>query len=1601
MRRILLLLTLLCTFSVWQTEAVAQTPSYPAATKPGLATLTETATDQWTLGNNLFSATFAKTNGVLTFVGAEALDITGAKELFEFQLYNGTKVKASTMTLQSVTMERLTPNSAVRTASESRQSGYALKAIYTYAFDSEKTLTATWRAVLRDSSHYLRTTVDFSTTDSIKMKTITPMQFYLSNAHGEPTVKGQPAAGSPIVTSNIFAGLETPTALNTVVGATEFEVGSWLNTYFVDLDPDEVPAELLTLTPYESISSFSSSSFSVAEGPVTVSNLTNNGTVTFTFLYASGNCGLATIGVQLLDASGTVVAHDYHTGFSGGRKVNHVYTLTGVTAGNYTLRYIIDHESQSSIATSGNITVSGATITKGIQTTPDFEVDSWLNTYFNDLDSEDVPSDLLSLTPYENISSFSSTSFSAAEGPVTVSDLTDNGTVTFTFLYASGNCGLATIGVQLLDGSGTVVAHDYHTGFSGGRKVNHVYTLTGVTAGDYTLRYIIDHESQSSIATSGTITVSGATITKRTVTATSTSTIKGVWRRPQWLVPNDDWHVGVVVGLIAQDGQQDQARRSVLAYVERERAVPWRSFSLYNSWFELNINRTNKYSDYSHCMTEAQCMAILQHWKDSLYTKRGQSIQSYVWDDGWDTYGDWGFNPGFPNGFTNISNLAGTFNTNIGAWLGPKGGYDAAGNARKAYWTSRGKTMGLAEPEYYDIFLNRCTSFLQDYNFNCFKFDGIREIAVNREGPATSEAGLEDCEGIIGIEAKLRKVNPDVFIYTTVGTWASPFWFKYTDAIWKQGNDWETVSGAAGDLREKWITYRDSMVHDIFVTNSPLTPINNLMTHGVIVSKFGDLNSSSGAASMPLDYDGIVRELRCAYGSGSAMVELYMDTLQLDNINNGKLWDDVADCIEWHKKNADVLGDTHWVGGAPWDGSASHMYGWAAWNENKNTVTLRNPCGTTQTLTTTLREIFEIPSYVTEQYIALTDAYANQTSTVLSNNVIDIDETINITLPAFMVVTYDGVPTNSANVVTRYEMNQTAATTLENGLYVIDATSNKGEGYVYYDASASDRKYRANTSGIDFSDEVTDLSYVWQLEKSNDGTTFTLQNLANPTVYFVADAERNKNFNGTVTANLVWNSDKTMHQTNYNHEGSILYIHENKADGIMPNLSYWNGNGSIGAAGTCVVFEFYPVNTLSVPSYSVTYNYTLNGEVVKTTQTDVQTGGSYPTLDLPVYVTATAPTGTVTGDVTVNIPCTLTTPFAVSSNSEKHYYFLKLGTGGNNDPIRYVDDGNATQAALQTAITEVDKGCVWYFKGNPFNGFSIYNAQDDKILITSTTMSGSSGGSTYPHLADANNSLESDYSNVWAISPTAVSGVTDGFNIKIFGGTNEYLNYRNGVLAYWTNSAATTAGGSVFRVVKEVPVITLNDGGDGYYYATTYLPFATDVPSGSGVSVYAASLSQNGTGLVFSDALTAIPANTGVVLKSASESTLTLTLSDETLAALTGNVLQGSCEAIALTDATRANYLILGRSTTDDKPGFYKPSSAVTSIRANKAHILASALPSSATIGLAFDDSDITGINGIATSNANDNAIYDLQGRRVSTLQKGGIYIVGGKKVVW
>lgn len=604
----------------------------------------------------------------------------------------------------------------------------------------------------------------------------------------------------------------------------------------------------------------------------------------------------------------------------------------------------------------------------------------------------------------------------------------DKGTLNVAFNYQSGSNRLNIVGVDLLDASGSVVTANYHAGFTGTAKNENEYTLSIPNKGDYTLRMMVSKKTES-ITSSGTIKLSYTKIDTLHMLAPTEVPMQGYWRRNTTLKKGTTWEVSSVVGLVAP-GQQ---RRSFLAYSERERAVPWRPFTLYNSWYELNIDRNNAVGnngvydasdpnntkgDYSANMTSDQCVNVMNQWKTKFYDVYGKAPYAFVWDDGWDAYGTWTFNSNFPNGFTPEDNLAKQMGVGIGAWLGPVGGYGASGTYRRKYWNGRGG-MQLSNAEYYKYFVSCCTDMINKYDFRFFKFDGISAQGT-AYGPDAGDTGIENAEGIISIERDVRKSRPDIFFNTTVGTWASPFWFHYSDAVWRQDADCSKI-GNTGTDREQWITYRDYMVYKIFIQGSPLCPINTLMTHGFILSKYGKPYTPSN-----YDYDGALRELRCAFGCGSGMVELYADYALMDEIKDasgkaGALWKDLSDCMDWQNRNVDVLPDIHWVGGNPWDGSKVNVYGWAAWNGKKTTLTLRNPDVHERTLTTTLRKVFDIPEAFNTT-ITLNSSFDDQKIAVDGGlkgikvgEPIDIDQEITFQLPASSVFVFEGVDNGDFN----------------------------------------------------------------------------------------------------------------------------------------------------------------------------------------------------------------------------------------------------------------------------------------------------------------------------------------------------------------------------------------------------------------------------------------------------------------------------------------------------------------------------------------------------------------------------------------------------------
>ncbi len=75
----------------------------------------------------------------------------------------------------------------------------------------------------------------------------------------------------------------------------------------------------------------------------------------------------------------------------------------------------------------------------------------------------------------------------------------------------------------------------------------------------------------------------------------------------------------------------------------------------------------------------------------------------------------------------------------------------------------------------------------------------------------------------------------------------------------------------------------------------------------------------------------------------------------------------LAEAAKWSRDNAQVLKDSHWIGGDP---ARLEVYGFASWTPEKAIVTLRNPNDHAQDFTASLASILELPEGVPSSYRA-------------------------------------------------------------------------------------------------------------------------------------------------------------------------------------------------------------------------------------------------------------------------------------------------------------------------------------------------------------------------------------------------------------------------------------------------------------------------------------------------------------------------------------------------------------------------------------------------------------------------------------------------------
>jgi hypothetical protein len=416
---------------------------------------------------------------------------------------------------------------------------------------------------------------------------------------------------------------------------------------------------------------------------------------------------------------------------------------------------------------------------------------------------------------------------------------------------------------------------------------------------------------------------------------------------------------------------EGQLRRTFLHYLERERARSYKPFLHYNCWF-----------DFRNAVSEELMLDRIKKINMQLTQKRGVSLDSYVIDDGYDDFnkGFWAFDDTkFPDGFTKVAKRLADVDSNLGLWLSPSGGYGGR-KERIARAQEIGiEKLDLSVPAYYEWFLARHQRFIQDEQVNYFKWDRLGN-EVNGHFMA-----------LVDIAHKLREVKPDLFINTTAGTWQSPFWLNHVDCTWRSGKD--VGFRGKGDEREQWLTFRDGISYESISKSAMTYPLNALMIHGIV---FAD--GTRDTKTLHRGSKDLRNEVRSYFGGGYALQELYInpDYMTADQ------WNAIADGAKWARDRADILVDAHFIGGNP---NKLEVYGFAAWRNNRGTITLRNPNDVKQRFNLDVATAFELPAGAASSY-TLTSPYADQRVKRLN---IVAGKPLEIELMPFEVLVFDAV----------------------------------------------------------------------------------------------------------------------------------------------------------------------------------------------------------------------------------------------------------------------------------------------------------------------------------------------------------------------------------------------------------------------------------------------------------------------------------------------------------------------------------------------------------------------------------------------------------------
>lgn len=400
-------------------------------------------------------------------------------------------------------------------------------------------------------------------------------------------------------------------------------------------------------------------------------------------------------------------------------------------------------------------------------------------------------------------------------------------------------------------------------------------------------------------------------------------------------------------------------------------------------------------------------------------------------------------------------------------------------------------------------------------------------------------------------------------------------------------------------------------------------------------------------------------------------------------------------------------------------------------------------------------------------------------------------------------------------------------------------------------------------------------------------------------------------------------------------------------------------------------------------SATVTYDYYLNGQKLKSIETEQTVGQPIQAPKEFAFSTNTYTSTTVAeGGNTVRVDVVENALPFERTTDETNPKWGVLYAHSNQTRYVYVEEDGKAYAKVEDdkGIPPVGgiftPGYLWYITGNVVEGFKLHS-----MLFDGKTLRATAGQAS---IADEGiESLELIQGKVGGNTHNfnAMLGITQNTSTNIFafdtnnGESEHFLSTRsNGLLRYYNNCDQ----GTTFHFA---PVADFNVSVGDAGFGTLYYEYPLKVPET--VNAYVATVKSENV-LAF-EKVTTIPAGTGVLLEGSGTHTFKGIQADNTIT----SVLTG---CLTDTEATHNEYVL---NIKNGKLGFYRYTG--TNLGAHKAYYLPES-PGALEFFLDFGE-ETTSIQKAPNESIAKSGIFDLEGRKISKAAKG-IYINDGNKLI-